>query len=110
MSNPNRPMIKFPFAKIIACLAVVPAALPCLAREAEPARPNVILCMTDDQGWSDNRYKLMQGKDGKELFDLTEDLGETKNIAGDKPEIVERMSKELNAWLASVKRSKEGAD
>ena len=60
--------------------------------------------------WSDNRYKLMAGKDGKELYDLTEDLGETKNIANDNPEIVERMSKDLDAWTASVNRSKAGAD
>jgi len=52
----------------------------------------------------------MSGKDGKELFDLTEDLGESKNIASENPAIVERMSKDLNAWTASVNRSKTGAD
>jgi hypothetical protein len=60
--------------------------------------------------WSDNRYKLMAGKNGKELFDLTEDPGETRNIANDNPAIVERMSKELDAWTASVNHSKTGAD
>jgi hypothetical protein len=60
--------------------------------------------------WSDNRYKLMAGKNGKELFDLTGDLGESRNIANDKPEIVERMGKDLDAWIASVNRSKTGAD
>ena len=60
--------------------------------------------------WSDNRYKLMAGKDGKELYDLTDDPGESKNIATDKPGIVERMSKDLDAWIASVNRSKTGAD
>jgi arylsulfatase A-like enzyme len=60
--------------------------------------------------WTDNRYKLMAGKDGKALFDLTDDLGENRNIVDDKPEIVERMSKDLDAWTASVNRSKTGAD
>jgi len=60
--------------------------------------------------WSDNRYKLMAGKGGMELFDLTGDLGETKNIASDKPEVVERMGKDRDAWLASVNRSKTGED
>jgi hypothetical protein len=60
--------------------------------------------------WSDNRYKLMTGKDGKELYDLTDDLGESKNIANENPAIVERMGKELDAWTASVNRSKTGAD
>lgn len=52
----------------------------------------------------------MTGKDGKDLFDLTEDPGENRNIAHDRPEIVERMGKDLDAWTASVSRSKTGAD
>jgi arylsulfatase A-like enzyme len=60
--------------------------------------------------WTDNRYKLVAGRDGKELFDLTEDSGESRNIATDKPEVVERMSKDLETWAASVNRSKAGAD
>jgi arylsulfatase A-like enzyme len=60
--------------------------------------------------WSDNRYKLMAGKNGKELFDLTEDPGESRNIANDNPAIIERMGKDLDAWIASVNRSKTGAD
>ncbi len=60
--------------------------------------------------WSDNRYKLMAGKDGKELHDLTDDPGESKNIASENSAIVERMSKDLDTWIASVNRSKSGAD
>jgi hypothetical protein len=60
--------------------------------------------------WTDNRYKLMAGKNGNELYDLTEDLGESRNIANENPAIVERMSKDLDAWIASVNRSKAGAD
>ena len=60
--------------------------------------------------WTDNRYKLIRNHKSLELFDLTEDIGETQNIAEEKPEIVERMGKELETWAASVNRSKEGAD
>lgn len=60
--------------------------------------------------WSDNRYKLLSGKDGKELYDLTADLGETKNLAAEKPEVVEKMSNALDAWKESVERSKAGGD
>jgi arylsulfatase A-like enzyme len=60
--------------------------------------------------WSDNRYKIIAGKDGSELYDLTGDFGETKNIAGENPAIVKRMGKDLDAWIASVNRSKAGAD
>lgn len=52
----------------------------------------------------------MDGKDGKELYDLTGDVGETRNIANTKPAIVGRMSKDLDAWIASANRSKTGAD
>ncbi len=60
--------------------------------------------------WSDNRYKLVVSKNGKQLFDLVEDLGETKNLATEKPDVVTRMSRELDAWTASVHRSQTGAD
>ena len=60
--------------------------------------------------WTDNRYKLIGGQKGRELFDLTVDPAETSNIADANPEVLARMNKELDAWLASVNRSKEGAD
>jgi arylsulfatase A-like enzyme len=59
---------------------------------------------------SDNRYKLVMNGKGKCLYDLTEDLGETKDLAAEKPEEVSRMSKILEAWTASVEKSKAGAD
>jgi hypothetical protein len=31
-------------------------------------------------------------------------------LADNNPEIVQRMTKDLEAWIASVNRSKEGAD
>jgi arylsulfatase A-like enzyme len=59
---------------------------------------------------SDNRYKLIATGKEKHLYDLIEDLSETKDIAGDKPEVVARMSKALDDWTASVNKSKTGAD
>lgn len=74
-------------------------------------RPNPIGFMAGQTtAWTDNRYKLMAGKNGKELFDLAEDPGESRNIATDKPELVARMSRQLDAWIASVNRSRTGAD
>jgi arylsulfatase A-like enzyme len=60
--------------------------------------------------WTDNRYKLIGGQKGRELFDLSVDPGESSNIVDANPEVVALMNKELDAWLASVNRSKEGAD
>ncbi len=69
--------------------------------------------------WTDNRYKLItaaanQG-DGEKterirLYDLENDPGEATNIAKEKPEIVDKMMKQLHAWQASVERSLSGAD
>ncbi|MEK0449307.1 MAG: hypothetical protein RL088_1575 [Verrucomicrobiota bacterium] len=41
------------FAKV--CIALM-LALSSVAQSAEPSRPNIILCMTDDQGWGDVGY------------------------------------------------------
>jgi len=59
---------------------------------------------------SDNQYKLVANGKEKHLYDLTEDLGETKDLAGEKPEVVAKMSKALEAWEASVNKSKTGGD
>lgn len=59
---------------------------------------------------SDNRYKLVTGKEGKQLYDLTEDLGEAHDLSAEKPEVVARMSRLLDDWIASVHKSREGAD
>ncbi|MHC4639554.1 MAG: sulfatase family protein [Planctomycetota bacterium] len=61
---------------------------------------------------TDNRYKIYSRDSGKtfELYDLIEDQGETKDIAGDKPKVLEAMKKTLEAWRASCKASDAGLD
>ena len=59
---------------------------------------------------SDNRYKLVTGKDGKQLYDLTADPGETRDLSAEQPDVVTRMSKLLDDWTASVHKSRSGAD
>ncbi|MFG0255480.1 MAG: N-acetylgalactosamine-6-sulfatase, partial [Rhodopirellula sp. JB053] len=47
------------------------------------------------------RYKLIlrHDDDSVELFDVMEDLSETKNVAGSHPEIADRLTKRLTDWL-----------
>jgi arylsulfatase A-like enzyme len=63
----------------------------------------------------DNRYKLVihdrkQGEPRRELFDIREDPAEKQDLAAERPEIVEDLSKQLHAWQDSVLRSLTGAD
>jgi arylsulfatase A-like enzyme len=59
-----------------------------------------------------NRYKLYSSDKGRtfELYDLTDDPGEAKDIAGERPEILRSMRKTLEAWRASCKASDTGHD
>lgn len=59
---------------------------------------------------SDNRYKLVAGKEGKKLYDMTLDLGEANDLSAAMPDVVARMSKLLDDWIASVHQSREGGD
>lgn len=61
--------------------------------------------------WTDNRYKLHKFGSGRfELYDLMEDPGETKDIAADNPEIVDRMKHGVITWQESVVKSYRGED
>ena len=46
-------MKTFTFIIAIVCMALSPFST---LRAADPAKPNIILCMTDDQGWGDTGY------------------------------------------------------
>jgi len=62
---------------------------------------------------TEQRYKLYRGK-GKnaayELYDLLEDPGEQNNLAAKHPDVVDRMSTTLSAWIESCQRSDAGKD
>jgi arylsulfatase A-like enzyme len=74
-------------------------------------RPSPIAFMSGNStALSDNRYKLVVGPEGKQLYDLIDDLGETKDFSGEKPEIVARMAQALDIWIASVHKSQAGGD
>ncbi|MFP4621039.1 MAG: sulfatase [Bacteroidales bacterium] len=59
--------------------------------------------------WNDNQYKLIYKEEDDEylLFDLYNDPNESDNIAGERPETVERMKNELNEWRASVESDRK---
>lgn len=50
-------------------------------------------------------YKLIDfyGQSRVELYDLSKDLSETKNLVGSKPEVAKRLMDKLNAWREECK-------
>ena len=67
------------------------------------------------RAWLDNDWKLVRnytsGEDGEfELYNVVGDPSETKNLARQRPEIADRMMKELAVWEVSIERSIAGAD
>jgi arylsulfatase A-like enzyme len=61
----------------------------------------------------DNEYKLVVDASGRgvvELFHLTEDEAEQRNLAEDQTEVVARLQAKLRAWQESVLESLTGAD
>lgn len=53
----------------------------------------------------DGDYKLIKFYDNEsiELYDLASDIGETKNLASDKPEVARALEEKLTAWLSETK-------
>jgi arylsulfatase A len=49
-------------------------------------------------------YKLIEFYETgrRELFDLKADIGETRNLSADKPEVVKRLADQLDAWRRAV--------
>jgi arylsulfatase A-like enzyme len=63
----------------------------------------------------DGRYKLViagqrNDEDLVELFDLHADRAETNNLAGAKPELTEKLKRDLRDWQTSVLQSLSEAD
>ena len=57
-----------------------------------------------DLAWLSAPWKLVQQTDGtRELYDLTKDPGEAKNLAAEQPDIVGKLAAEWEKTMASVK-------
>ena len=51
-----------------------------------------------------NQWKMVIGRKNKipELYNLHDDLGETTDIAKEKPELIKKMLKEIESWKKHV--------
>ncbi len=58
----------------------------------------------------DNRYKLVVNGKKRELFDITADPLEQRDLASERAKIAAKMKTRLEQWQASVEQSLSGAD
>ncbi len=80
--------------------------LPYLQGENKKA-PHEILTWRFGQQWAIRKgnWKLLKtGKMAPMLFDLSTDLGESKDLAADKPEIVKELQKDYDAWNSQLSK------
>lgn len=84
-----------------------------LIREEMNERPEPIAFESRDQvSLIDNRYKIYSDNRGKtyQLYDLLADQGETTDLSGQYPDIVESMRQTLEAWRQSCEMSNKEMD
>ncbi len=76
-------------------------------KTAEPLH-DALFWSEDGVQWGvrEGQWKLLTSKAGKlELYDLEADLGETKNLAKDHPDIVKRLQSTFDGWKAGMGES-----
>ena len=61
-------------------------------------------CVHPDLAIRDGKWKLLCEYDGSDanLYDLIADPGEKRNLAGEQPQVVQRLTRELLAWHAQM--------
>jgi arylsulfatase A-like enzyme len=76
-----------------------------LAGEATSPHKALYWGFRDPLAMREGPYKLVSPEAGKpwELYDLSRDIGESVNLASQKPEIVEKMRKSYRQWLSGIK-------
>jgi len=64
------------------------------------------------QAFMNNQYKIYSSDEGKsfELFDITTDSAESKNIIDQFPDVANDLIQQLHEWRASCSNSNEGMD
>jgi arylsulfatase A-like enzyme len=80
--------------------------LPYLTAKGKRPSPHVALFWRNGSNAAVRKgnWKLFKGGDHYWLFDLSKDIGELKNLAAARPEIVEQLKKEFARWEAQMKQ------
>lgn len=86
--------------------------LPVILGESPKRAAPIGFLYGSQQAFSDNQFKLYRAKPGApwSLFDLLADPSEKTDLAQEKPESVQSLAKQFEAWHKSVKASSAGDD
>lgn len=79
--------------------------LPALAGQANSPHENLIFTIGTSAALRRGNLKIIRSAASKpwELYDLAEDLGETKDLALQRPSDVARLDREFESWLSKVR-------
>ncbi len=79
-----------------------------LLLNGDPLRPRLLFWRQNrDKAVRDGKWKLVLNPQGKELYDLSTDVSEQRNVASRYPERVSAMASALGIWEADVDRSRD---
>jgi arylsulfatase A-like enzyme len=79
--------------------------LPVLRGEVKSPRTEMFWQRRGDKAARFENWKWLDSAKGRGLYDLSTDLGETKDLSGERPEVVEMMKKRFEAWRAEMDAS-----
>lgn len=85
---------------------------PFIQNKSETRETFIAFKFQKQQAIMDNQFKLYSADNGENfaLFDLLNDPGETTDIASDNPQKTAKLSQDLENWLVSCERSRQGLD
>jgi len=87
--------------------------LPLFTRELGERRQPLGFRYKKNRAWVDGRYKLLTenlGDGAFQLYDLTVDPNETRDLSAERPEVAARLRQQLLAWNTGVDASFAGRD
>lgn len=76
--------------------------LPVLRGEATSSRQAMFWKRRADKAVRFQNWKWLESAKGRGLYDLTTDLGETRDLSAEKPDIVQMMREKLAQWQAEM--------
>ena len=76
--------------------------LPVLAGETGSERTEMYWKRREKEGARVGDWKWVRNADGEFLFDLSEDLGEQRNLIDEEPDQAAKMAQHFSDWLAEM--------